>query len=98
MSQREISISSVNGLRTIIAQKLIAALNDHWNVAALGRMSLNYKMVLHLVKVIKDCGLKIQSICQTHSNYMAWTKVKRKNRFCGDEDHLSAKLRKIEGP
>ena len=98
MSQHEISISSVNGLRAIIAQKLIVALNDHWNVAAFGRMSLNYKMVLNLVRVIKDCGHKIQSICQTHNNYMAWVKVKRKNHFCGDEDHPYAKLRKIEGP
>ena len=98
MSQREITISSVNGLRTIIAQKLIAALNDHWNVAAFGGMSLNYKMVLHLVKVIKDCGHKIQSICQTQNDYVAWTRVKRKNSFCGDEDPPSAKLRKVEGP
>ena len=96
MSQREITISSVNGLRIIIAQKLIATLNDHWNVAAFGRMSLNYKMVLHLVKVIKDCGHKIQSICQTQNDYVAWTKVKRKNHFCEDEDHPSAKLRKVK--
>ena len=42
MSQREIAISAINGLRIIIAQKLIVALNDHWNVAAFGSMSLNY--------------------------------------------------------
>ena len=40
MNQREIAFPFINGLRTIIAQKLIVALNDHWNRAAFGNMSL----------------------------------------------------------
>ena len=95
MNQREIAISVINGLRTIIAQKLIVALNDHWNVAAFGSMSLNHRTILQLVKVIKDCSHKIQSICQSQN--IPWTKVQGKKRVHGNEDHPTAKLRKFEG-
>ena len=95
MNQREITISVINGLRIIIAQKLIVALNDHWNVAAFGSMSLNHKMILQLVKLIKDCSHKIQSICQSQN--IPWTKVQGKKRVHGNEDHPSTKLRKLEG-
>ena len=99
MNQREIAISSINGLRTIIAQKLIVALNDHWNRAAFGHMSLNYRMILQLVKVIKDCSHRIQGVCQAQNSHMPWTLVAQsKKRFGRNEDHSApAKLRKIEG-
>ena len=94
MNQREIAISAINGLRIIIAQKLSVALNDHWNVAAFGNTSLNYRMILQLVKVIEDCSCKIQSICQSQNP--PWIKVQGQKRILGNED-CPTKLKKIKG-
>ena len=80
MNQREITLATINGLRTVMAQQIIAALNNHWNVAAFGKISLNHKRILQLLKIIKDCGQRIQSICQSQSNYVPWSHVRNKKR------------------
>ena len=95
MNRREITISSINGLRNIMAQNLITVLNNHWNDAAFGRSELNMNMVLSITKTIKECGQRILSICKTQSNYIPWTEVRTKKRSHNDEDHTSTKSRKI---
>ena len=97
MNQREIALASINGLRTVMAQQIIAALNNHWNVAAFGKISLNHKRILQLLKIIKDCGQRIQSICQSKSNYVPWSheRNKKRSREHG-ECQLPIELQKIE--
>ena len=97
MNQRENAISSINGLRTIIAQKIIVALNEHWNVAAFGNMSLNYRMILLLVENVKNCSHRILNICQNQKGYVPWTQVEGKKRFHRSEDCLPIKLKRIDG-
>ena len=94
MNQREITISSINGLRHIIAQKAMLALNKHWNEAAFGKISLNQEMVIQLVKVIKDCDQKILQICQAQTN--PWTLVKGKKRYHTGEDYSLTKMRRSQ--
>ena len=94
MNQREIAIASINGLRHIIAQKVILALNKHWNEAAFGKISLNQEMILQLVKVIKVCSQKILQICQNQTH--PWILVKGKKKYYTDEDYPPAKMRRSQ--
>ena len=97
MNQREITLATINGLRIVMAQQIIAALNNHWNVAAFGKLSLNHKRVLQLLKIIKDCGQRIKSICQSQSSYVPWTYVRNKRQSHEHEEgQHSIKLPKIE--
>ena len=97
MNHREITLATINGLRIVMAQQIIAALNNHWNVAAFGKLSLNHKRVLQLLKIIKDCRQRIQSICQSQSNYVPWTHVRNKKRSHEHEEgQHPTKLPKIE--
>ena len=95
MNGREITISSINGLRNIMTQKLISVLNNHWNDAAFGRSELNWNMVLSITKTIKECSQRILRICKTQSNYIPWTEVRGKKHFHNAETHSSTKSRKI---
>ena len=90
MNQREITISSINGLRHVIVQKLILALNHHWNDAAFGKVSLNQEVTIQLIKIIKDYAQRMLLICQTQAN--PWTLVKGKKRFHDGEDYSPAKI------
>ena len=76
MNQTEIAISAINGLRIIIAQKPIVALNDHWNVAAFGNTSLNYRMILQLVKLLKIVVAKFKVFASLRAPLGLMCKVK----------------------
>ena len=65
--EREIVIATINGLRHAMAWKLIKPLNEGWNAAAFGQQPLDREMVLHQVKAIKECSLKIIDVCQTQA-------------------------------
>ena len=95
MNRREITISSINGLRNIMTQKLISTLNNHWNDAAFGRSELNWNMVLSITKTIKECGQRILRICKAQPNYIPWNEVRGKKRLHNAETCMSTKLRKI---
>ena len=96
MNQREIAISSINGLRHIIAQKLILALNQHWNDAAYGKISLNQETVMSLVKTIKNCAQLILQTCQAQ-NHLPWNLVHGKKRFSNvHEDCPLVKIKRYE--
>ena len=93
MKQRETAISTINGLRYLMALKLISPLNEAWNAAAFNGRLLDWEMVFHRVSAIKDCGHKILGICRANE---PWTKVNSKKRPHSCRDFPPSKVCKTE--
>ena len=94
MNQREITISTINGLRHSMVLKLIGPLNKDWNDAAFNIKPMDWEKVSHHIKAIKDCSQKILVLCQVDG---PWTRVKcNKKRFYPGKDFPPTKVRKIE--
>ena len=94
MNQWEITIASINGLRNLIVQYRIVAMNNHWNTAAFGNEPLNCKMICQVFRAVKDCSPRIHNICQTQA---PWTPVKSKKCLRGHKHQYSpTKMTKIE--
>ena len=67
-----------------------AAVNHHWNDAVFGKVWLNHKVIIQLIRIIKDCAQRMLLICQTQAN--PWTLAKGKKRFYDGEDYSISKV------